>query len=52
VRMYFLQELKDQGMLVIRHIPGDNNDADIFTKNTTATVFNKHVVNFVGNDGT
>ena len=50
VRMYFLRELKDQGKLVIRHISGDDNDADIFTKNTSAAVFNKHVVNFVGTD--
>ena len=50
VRMYFLRELKDDGLLVIRHISGDDNDTDIFTKNTTAAVFNKHVVKFVGND--
>jgi hypothetical protein len=31
-------------------ISGDDNDADIFTKNTTAAVFNKHVVKLVGND--
>ncbi|KAL7486991.1 hypothetical protein ACHAW6_012592 [Cyclotella cf. meneghiniana] len=31
----FLHELKDQGLLVIKHIPGDTNDADIFTKNVT-----------------
>jgi hypothetical protein len=48
--MYFLQELKDDGWLVIRHISGDDNDANIFTKNTTAAVFNKHVDKFVGND--
>eukprot|EP01082_Thalassiosira_pseudonana_P015113 g13562.t1 g13562 contig82:14183-14878(+) len=50
VRMHFLRELKSQGLLVIKHVPGDDNDADIFTKNTTAAVFNKHVRNFVGND--
>jgi hypothetical protein len=48
--MYFLRELKDEGLLVIRHISGDDNDADIFTKNTTTAVFNKHIVKFVGND--
>jgi hypothetical protein len=50
VRMYFLRELKDDGLLIIRHISGDDNDTDIFTKYTTAAVFNKHVVNFIGND--
>jgi hypothetical protein len=39
---YFLRELKDQGLLIIRHIPGDINDSDIFTKNVTSVVFNKH----------
>jgi hypothetical protein len=48
--MYFLRELKDDGVLVIRHISGDDNDADIFTKNTTTSVFNMHDVKFVGND--
>jgi hypothetical protein len=48
--MHFLRELKDAGLLVIRHISGDDNDADILTKNTTVAVFNKHVVTFVGND--
>jgi hypothetical protein len=49
VRMYFLRELKDDGLLVIRHISGDDNDAGIFTKNTTSAVFNKHIVKFVDN---
>jgi hypothetical protein len=48
--MYFPRELKDDSLLVIRHISGDDNDADIFTKNTTSAVFNKHIVKFVGND--
>jgi hypothetical protein len=50
VQMYFLRELKDVGLLIIRHISGNDNDVDIFTKNTTAAVFNKQVVKFVGND--
>ena len=50
VRNFFLRELKDEGLLVIKHIPGDENDADIFTKNTSAPIFNKHVTKFVGND--
>jgi hypothetical protein len=50
VQMYFLRELKDNGLLVIRHFSGDNNDTDIFTKNTTSAVFNKHFVKFIGND--
>jgi hypothetical protein len=50
VRNHFLRELKDEGLIVVKHVPGDENEADIFTKNTTATVFNKHIPNFVGID--
>ena len=50
VRQYFLRELKDQGLLVIRHLPGNDNDADIFTKNTAGPVFLKHIRHFVGED--
>ena len=32
VRNFFLGELKDEGLLVIKHVPGEENDADIFTK--------------------
>jgi hypothetical protein len=28
-------------------VPGDENEADIFTKNTTAPVFTKHIPKFV-----
>jgi hypothetical protein len=48
--MYFLRELKDDGLLVTRHISGDNNDTNIFTENTTAAVFNTHIFKFAGND--
>ena len=47
---YFLCKLKDQGLLVIKHIPGDNNDADIFTKNVTAVVLNHHIPLYVRAD--
>jgi hypothetical protein len=47
---YFLQELRDQGLLVIKHIAGERNDADIFTKNLTSTIFDRHVPLYVGKD--
>ena len=50
VRNHFLHELKDEGLIVVKHVPGDENEADIFTKNTTASVFNKHIPNFAGID--
>jgi len=43
IRNSFLRELKDQGMLVIKHIPGDSNDANIFTKNVMSAIFNRHI---------
>ena len=50
VRNYFLRELKDQGILVIRHVSGEENDADIFTKNVTAAIHEKHIPLYVGVD--
>ena len=40
VHNYFLRELKDQGLLVIKHIAGEKNDADIFTQNVMSAIFN------------
>ena len=50
VRNHFLRELKDRGLLLIRYVPGDENDADIFTKNTACPIFEKHIPVFVRND--
>ena len=33
VKQHFLQELKEEGLLIIRHISGTENTADLFTKN-------------------
>jgi hypothetical protein len=50
VRNHFLRELKDEGLIIVKHVPGDENEADIFTKNTSAPVFNRHIPKFVGID--
>jgi hypothetical protein len=50
VRNYFLRELKDQGLLVIQHFAGESNDADIYTKNVTSAVFDRHEPLYVGHD--
>ena len=50
VRNHFLRDLKDEGLLIIRHVPGDENDADIFTKNVTGPIFQRHLPTFVGTD--
>ena len=43
VRNFFLRELKDKGLPVVKHVSGEDNDADIFMKNTSVQIFNKHV---------
>ena len=50
VRNYFLCKLNDQGLLVIRHIAGESNNADIFTKNVTSAIFDMHVPLYVGHN--
>jgi len=50
VKNHFLRELKDQGLLVIKFVSGDLNDADIFTKNTAGPIFERHIPNFVRTD--
>ena len=32
VRNHFLRDLKDGGLIIVRHVPGEKNDADIFTQ--------------------
>ena len=50
VRNNFLRELKDMGLIQCRYVPGRENDADIFTKNVTAAIFEKRIPKFVGVD--
>ena len=48
---HFLRELKDMGLIQCRYVPGPENNADIFTKNVAAAIFEKHIPTFVGVDG-
>ena len=50
VRNYFLRDLKDEGLLIIVHVSGEDNDATIFTKNSKDPIFEKHILVFIGND--
>ena len=45
-----LRELKDMGLIICRYVPGPEYDADIFTKNVTAAIFEKHIPNCVSVD--
>jgi hypothetical protein len=51
----FLRELKEEGedgvgVLHVLWIPGESNEADMFTKNVSGPSFNKDASFFVGND--
>ena len=43
VRIMFLRELKEQGLIRIEWISTDENEADIFTKNVDMKTLEKHV---------
>ena len=42
--------MKKQGLLQIKHVPCDQNDADLFTKNHPELTFEKHVEIYCGID--
>ena len=50
VRQNFLRKLKEDGILIVKWIPGPKNDADLHTKNFAATDFEKHVAVYTGKD--
>ena len=49
-----MRELRGAGRVVVRHIPGDTNPADLFTKILPRHQFEKHrkaVLNLAGDTG-
>ena len=53
-KMFKMRELRGAGVVHVRHIPGESNPADLFTKILTRQPFEKHrkfVMNLPGNDG-
>ena len=53
-KLFKMRELRGAGVVVVRHIPGDTNPADLFTKILTRQPFEKHrkfVLNLPGNSG-
>ena len=50
VKQYFLRELKEMGFLKVVWLNGDDQTADIFTKNTPLSLFEKHGSKFFGID--
>ena len=49
-RQFFIRDLKEQGLLVFKHISGTENEANIFTKNTDALTLHKHTAKMCGRD--
>lgn len=50
VKQYFLRELKEAGIIVVKWKSGDAQKSDIFTKNLPRPLFEKHGSNFFGVD--
>lgn len=42
IRTHFVREYIEDGIIKIIFIRSEDNDADIFTKNTSEELFNKH----------
>jgi hypothetical protein len=50
VRYKFLRELKEGNIIRVVWCPTESNEADVFTKNLSRPLFEKHIKNFVGQD--
>ena len=50
VRQNFLRKLKENGIHLVKWIPGPTNDTDLHTKNLAAVDFEKHVAVYTGKD--
>ena len=46
VRLMFIRQLKEQGIVAVKWKSGNENVADIFTKNVDNTLFQKHLPTF------
>ena len=53
-KLFKMRELRGAGIVTVRHIPGESNPADIFTKILTRQPFEKHrkvILNLPGDSG-
>ena len=50
IRYHFVREFVEDEFIKIIFVKSEDNHADIFTKNTTREIFEKHVENFVGKE--
>ena len=42
IRTSFVKENQEDGKIIIKFVKSEDNEADIFTKNTTNIIFQKH----------
>ena len=49
-KQYFLQELKEEGIIIVKWKSGEEMTSDIFTKNLPVSIFEKHGSKFYGSD--
>ena len=42
IRTSFVKEYQDDGKIIIKFVKSEDNEADIFTKNTTNVIFQNH----------
>ena len=50
VRILHVRDYKGKGIIEVKWIPTDNNEADLNTKNTIGVIFERHLPRYVGND--
>jgi hypothetical protein len=51
VRVHFVRQYIEDGIFRIEFVGSEDNDADIFTKNTSEEIFNKQSVKLIANTG-
>ena len=51
IRTYFVTEYQENGKIIIKFVKSENNEADIFTKNTTNVIFQRHHKKLVWDKG-
>ena len=51
IRTFFVKEYQGDGKIIIKFVKSENNEADIFTKNTTNVIFQNHQKKLVWDKG-
>lgn len=50
MRQNYLRELKEEGNILVKWVPGKDNDADVHTKNLAGPDLEKHARVYFGDD--